>query len=81
MMSASCLPCETLIQVAMMWLLLARLGRKSEPIPTHTRKERLDRSRSGKRLGGHVVRLLEPTIRTGGAFGRSRGPQQTRRPG
>lgn len=29
---------ETLIQVAMMRLLLARLGRKSEPIPTH--KER-----------------------------------------
>ena len=30
-----CQPSETLIQVAMIRLLLARLGRKNEPAPNH----------------------------------------------
>jgi hypothetical protein len=34
-MSERCLPCETLIQVAMVRLLLARLGRKNEPVLNH----------------------------------------------
>jgi hypothetical protein len=32
---------ETLIQVAMIRLLLGRLGRESEPVPKHTRKSGL----------------------------------------